>query len=123
MNINFNELAEGAALEQINGELQKVFENIKNPNTDEKAKRKLTITMTFSPDKYDSDVVNTSIDVKTALASVAGVGTRFIVDTDNDGNIVAAEWGKAVEMKGQVSVEDIEAQEPTNVIDYQSKVN
>ena len=126
MELNFNELANGAVSEQINQELQKVFENIKDPNTSNTAKRKLSITMIFTPDKHDSDLVSVDIDVKPTLAAVSGVGTRFVVGVDNAGEVVAAEWGK--EMKGQVSIEDVcseesENQENTNVIDYQKKVN
>ncbi|MCI1958616.1 MAG: replication terminator protein [Clostridia bacterium] len=131
MELNFNELAGGAAIEKINTELQKVFENIKDPNTSETAKRKLNIVMTFTPDKHDNDVVIADIDVTTRLAPVMGVGTRFIVDVDSKGQIVAAEWGK--QMKGQLSVDDvIEDEEPdskekpdssSNVIDYQKIAN
>ncbi len=126
MELNFNELASGAVAEQINQEIQKVFENIKDPNTSSTAKRKLSITMIFTPDKHDDDVVSVDIDVKPTLAAVSGVGTKFIVDIDNNGKVVAAEWGK--EMKGQVSIdevctEDAENIDNTNVIDYQKKVN
>lgn len=128
MEVNFNELASGAVSEQINRELQKVFENIKDPNTSNTAKRKLNITMTFTPDKLDSEVVSVDIDVKPTLAPVTGVGTRFIVDVDSNGKVVAAEWGK--EMKGQISIEDQkeencseEETKVTNIVDYQSKAN
>lgn len=131
MNLNFNELAGGAAIEKINRELQKVFENIKDPNTSETAKRKLNIVMTFTPDKQDDDMVSVDIDVTAKLAPTTGVGTKFIVDVDNNGKVVAAEWDR--QMKGQLSVDDvIEDEEPdtnektdtsSNVIDYQKIAN
>lgn len=42
---NLSEMSNGAVNERFNYELQKVVENICDPNTDPKKKRKITLTM------------------------------------------------------------------------------
>ena len=126
MNIDLNNLAGGATAEQINREISNVLANIKDPNTDQTSKRKLVITMTFSPDKHDSDIVDVSTVCKSALIPAIGTGTRLIVGMDNNGKIEANEWGKDA-MKGQVSIEDKyidedgEIHETSGVIDLQNR--
>lgn len=65
--IDLNNLAGGATAEQISREIANVLSNIKDPNTDQKAKRKLTITMTFVPDKGDSEIVDIHTVCKASL--------------------------------------------------------
>ncbi|MPN15579.1 hypothetical protein SDC9_162913 [bioreactor metagenome] len=74
MNIDLNNLAGGATSEQINREIYNVLANIKDPNTDQTVKRKLTITMTFTPDKTDSDIVDISTVCKASLIPATGTG-------------------------------------------------
>lgn len=45
--INLETFADGALAEKINMALKEVLENIADPNTDYKTKRKLTVDMTF----------------------------------------------------------------------------
>ena len=45
--INLETLAEGGLTEKVNMALQEVLNNIIDPNTDYKVKRKLTIDITF----------------------------------------------------------------------------
>ena len=44
------EMARGAILERINYEMARVMDNILDANTKPTAKRKLTVTLTFTPD-------------------------------------------------------------------------
>ena len=46
--INLESFADGALAEKVNMALKEVLENIKDPNTDYKAKRKLTIDLIFT---------------------------------------------------------------------------
>lgn len=105
MKIDLNNLAGGATAEQINREIYNILANIKDPNTDQAAKRKLTITMTFVPDKNDSDIVDITTVCKAALVPAEGTGTRFVVGVNSEGKIEANEWGKD-RMKDQISFED-----------------
>ncbi|MEA5085076.1 MAG: hypothetical protein VB018_13160 [Lachnospiraceae bacterium] len=129
--IDLNNLAGGATAEQINREITNVLSNIKDPNTDQQAKRKITITMTFTPDKGDSDVVAIHTICKPTLAPANGTSTRFLVGIDSDGKMKASEWGKNA-MVGQIQVDDyvvdedgeiLEKSAKSGVIDFQAKAN
>lgn len=85
------DLAKGAIMEQIEKETGKIMQNIMDPNTDAKTARKLTVTITFKPDE-NREMVSTSAQAKSSLAPVKPISTSIIVDTDKDGNPVAAEW-------------------------------
>lgn len=47
--MNMEEFANGAFTSQINRELEKVTENIQDPNTDATAKRRITVVIEFKP--------------------------------------------------------------------------
>ena len=93
--INLEQIADGALKESFNIAMKEVLENIKDPNTDYKVKRKLTLELTFvtSEDREISDV---TIVPKTKLASRKGIVTRFIIDKDGNGNVVASEYKKQI---------------------------
>lgn len=44
------EMARGAIMERVNYDMNAVIENILDPNTKATAKRKLTLTLEFTPD-------------------------------------------------------------------------
>lgn len=50
IDLQLSELANGAIQEKLNGELEKVFANIHDPNTPATAKRGVTIKLEFKPD-------------------------------------------------------------------------
>lgn len=49
--VNLETLANGAFSAQVNRAFKEVTENIQDPNTDALAKRKVTVTITFKPNK------------------------------------------------------------------------
>lgn len=103
--INFNEFAGGALAEQLNAELSKVLENIADPNTDSKTKRKVTLTLTFKPDE-DRELSVVDIKTQAKLASPRPLSTKIIIDRDlSTGKVVGAEYRKQV--PGQIAI-DIE---------------
>lgn len=62
-NVDLNTLAGGAFAEKVNEALVQVGENIQNQNTEATKKRKITITMTFAPNKT-RQLVNTQIGLQ-----------------------------------------------------------
>lgn len=82
--INLNAVAEGALLEKANQAMQKIIENIMDPNTDATKTRKLTMTVTLKPNE-NRDLAPAVIDVKTTLAPTKGVNTNFILGEDSAG--------------------------------------
>lgn len=83
-------LAGGAVSERFGIEVQKVIENIMDPNTDFKKTRKLTLTLTFKANE-NRDIASVTIDTKAALAPAAGLSTAIIMDRDGHGRSVGTE--------------------------------
>lgn len=84
-------LAGGAVAERFVIEMQKVLDNIMDPNTSVKKKRKLQLTFTFDCNE-DRDISNVAIETKTTLAPAASIGTKILMDRDGKGNAVGAEF-------------------------------
>ena len=59
-NFNIQSFAGGAVAEQISAAMQRVYENIADPNTVQDKARKLTIELTFKPSKSDRTDVDVS---------------------------------------------------------------
>lgn len=90
MHVDINNLAGGAMAERINRELQKVAENVMDPNTKAEATRTVTISIKIKPNE-SRQIGTTDIDVKSSLAPAKGVPTQFIFDYDTEGNAVVKE--------------------------------
>ncbi|TCJ05063.1 replication terminator protein [Cytobacillus praedii] len=105
--IDLNTFADGALSERANVELQKILENIHDPNTDAKKTRKLTLTITLSADDK-RDVVLTNVVAKSTLAPAKPIESKLIMDMDNKGKITGAELKSGI--KGQTYI-DVDAEE------------
>lgn len=103
MNIDVNSLADGALLERLNIELQRMAENITDPNTKADAVRTVTVEIKVKPDETRSIAV-TEINVKSKLAPPKGIPTKFVVDRDSTGKAVIAELKSGA--KGQMMIDD-----------------
>lgn len=93
--LKLDNLAGGAVQERFNQALKEVMENIADPNTDWKKKRKLTINLTFET-KEDRDLTEVTIDTKVSLAPRSSVGTKILIDRDLDGEILGTEFKKQI---------------------------
>lgn len=82
----------GAAIEAVDHALGEVWDNILDPNTDAKAKRTVTLKLTFKPTN-ERDGAGCSIEVASKLAPQAPMSAQIIVDKEN-GKGVAAEFGR-----------------------------
>ncbi|MER2126319.1 replication terminator protein [Solibacillus sp.] len=88
--INLERFADGALAEKVNIELQKVMENIHDPNTDAVKQRKVVITLTLKPDEK-REIIATNVDTKCTLAPAKGVATTMLIGTDVGGKVVGRE--------------------------------
>lgn len=79
-------LADGAIVEKLNRELDKITQNIVDKNTDPKKERKIILTLSFKPNE-NRDFVITKIQTKTTLATEMGVETQIIVGKDSEGQL------------------------------------
>ena len=122
-NFNIQSFAGGAVAEQISAAIQRVYENIADPNTEPEKARKLTIELTFKPSKSDRTDVDVFAVVKTRLQPRAAITSRIIVEGDGQGNVRAAEWNKNA-MNGQLELEEAAgeaAEDKPSVIDLQKQ--
>lgn len=65
---DINTVGAGAAAEKFAAELKAVLENIRDPNTQADAKRKIVIEWVFEPDQ-DRELVKTSISARSVFAA------------------------------------------------------
>lgn len=107
-------LAEGALAEKIRDGMAAVIENIADPNTPYKTKRKLNISLSFAPDEK-RELVEVTMEVKPTLAPAMPAKTRVFIDKDlKSGRVVCAEYRHGVpgqmamvaDQAGTVKVED-----------------
>lgn len=132
--LDLSHIAEGGLQEKLDNELEQVFDNILDLNTEAKAKRKITITLTMSSNE-ERTVVDTIMEVKSKLAPQNGVAITILVGRDYDtGQVHANELKSTVpgqmyfDENGEIltdigqPVEGIEQQQTKqDVIDFNKK--
>lgn len=106
---NMEEFANGAFTQQINRELEKVTQNIQDPNTDATAKRRITVVIEFKPNE-ERNFVTTGVQAKSTLAPSLGAVTALNMGKNlKTGEVEAVEIGNQI--PGQMSIGDIEEQQ------------
>ena len=103
------EMNSGAILERANREAAKVQENIEDPNTDWKRKRKIQITLVFEA-SADRETVQMETEVKTTLAPMIPVTTTVYMVRDDRGDPMIVEAVR--QTPGQLDMDGGEAEEP-----------
>ena len=107
--LNLSELANGAIQEKLDGELEKIFKNIHDPNTVATGKRGVTIKLEFKPDETRR-VVSATCNIDIKPAPVEGVSTTILTGKDIGSGKVEARELKS-EAPGQTYI-DPETGEP-----------
>lgn len=102
-------LCDGAVQERVNHALQKVSENVLDPNTDPKKKRSITLTLSFEPNPDDREDVSVDVSVGVKLAPETGLKTQFYLSKNLDSGMVSITEHAKGQIKGQLSFEDLEA--------------
>lgn len=101
--MQLSEINSGALQEVFDYEFDKVLRNIRDVNTDPKAKRKVTIEMTISPNEKRT-IGDIDFKVKHTEAPINGFATAITI-TEDGRKVVAEEIGN--ELPGQMNVENI----------------
>lgn len=102
--IDLNQVGDGALLEKANKAMQEIINNIADPNTDAVKSRGMTIKISFKPNE-ERDLAQAQIDIKTSLAPVKGVSTKFIIGETSTG-FTAGEMKSSIPGQFFVDVED-----------------
>lgn len=87
--INLNTFADGALLQKTTKELQKVFENIHDPNTNPTKTRSITITISLSADEK-REYIDSEVSVTSKLVPHKPATAKMIMGK-HDGKITARE--------------------------------
>lgn len=88
--IDLNKLANGAASEKFNNEMQRVLDNIADPNTDFKKARTVTLTVTLKPNE-NRNLSDIKISVKSTIAPSHPVATEMLIGIDSKGKVTGKE--------------------------------
>ena len=99
------EMARGAFLERADCEMARVIENILDPNTSAREKRKLTLTLEFKPDDTRQNIA-VSCTVKAALAPM-NPSTTFLYVAGEESVVEMAP-----QIPGQLSMDEGEQEAP-----------
>jgi hypothetical protein len=117
--LNILNIAKGALVEQADVEIQRILENISDPNTDIKKVRKLTITMSFKP--MDRDAAAIEVVTKSSCVPYNAVATQVFIGRNDDGQVVAEEFIKG-QVKGQLKVIDDDTGEVISDVPASKKI-
>lgn len=115
---NLEEFAGGKLSVQLNKALEKVTENIQDPNTDAQKIRKINVSISFRPND-ERNFVATTVETKLSLAPELGATTALSMGRDlRTGEVEAIEIFNQI--PGQMSVNDVidqEEEEPQKAFD------
>lgn len=103
------EMADGAFLERVNYEMEKVVDNILDPNTKATKTRKITVTIELTPDD-DRGKIDVSVTAKSTLAPTNPVGTSLAFVGGENGEAVLAEM--TPQIPGQMYIDGSVQEEP-----------
>lgn len=87
--VTLDTIGGGALSELFATELARVLTNIADPNTDEKTKRSISITVTFKPNR-DRDVAEVDLTCSSKLAGIVKVSTQLFMGRQQ-GKLIAVE--------------------------------
>ena len=106
-------MARGAFEERVDYEMDKVIQNILDPNTKATAKRKITLTIELTPDD-ERRTIGVSVTAKSTLAATNPVATALYVTSDGNGELVVAEM--VPQVPGQMNMDVDEMAELTKAL-------
>ncbi|MEE1493683.1 MAG: hypothetical protein UF412_02895 [Anaerostipes hadrus] len=107
--INLEQFAGGKLTVQINKALEKITENVQDPNTDAQKVRKINVSISFRPND-ERNFVATTVETKLSLAPELGATTALSMGRDlRTGEVEAVEIFNQI--PGQMNVDDVIDQE------------
>ena len=107
--INLEQFAGGKLSVQLNKALEKITENVQDPNTDAQKVRKINESISFRPND-ERNFVATTVETKLSLAPELGATTALSMGRDlRTGEVEAVEIFNQI--PGQMNVDDVIDQE------------
>ena len=99
---NLDDLMDGALTERFNYELDRVLQNVFDPNTAGKTKRQIQIVVDITANER-RDAAEFKVDVKSKLAPPVPITQTVFLAMDDTGNVTATEITNQV--PGQIDIE------------------
>ena len=116
--IHLEPFAGGKLSVQLNKALEKITENVQDPNTDAQKVRKINVSISLRPND-ERNFVSTTVETKLSLAPELGATTALSMGRDlRTGEVEAIEIFNQI--PGQMSVNDVidqEEEEPQKAFD------
>lgn len=107
--INLEQFAGGKLSVQLNKALEKITENVQDPNTDAQKVRKINVSISFRPND-ERNFVATTVETKLSLAPELGATSALSMGRDlRTGEVEAVEIFNQI--PGQMNVDDVINQE------------
>lgn len=107
--IDLEQFAGGKLSVQLNKALEKITENVQDPNTDAQKVRKINVSISFRPND-ERNFVATTVETKLSLAPELGATTARSMGRDlRTGEVEAVEIFNQI--PGQMNVDDVIDQE------------
>lgn len=107
--INLEQFAGGKLSVQLNKALEKITENVQDPNTDAQKVRKINVSISFRTND-ERNFVATTVETKLSLAPELGATTALSMGRDlRTGEVEAVEIFNQI--PGQMNVDDVIDQE------------
>ena len=107
--INLEQFAGGKLSVQLNKALEKITENVQDPNTDAQKVRKINVSISFRPND-ERNFVATTVETQLSLAPELGATTALSMGRDlRTGEVEAVEIFNQI--PGQMNVDDVIDQE------------
>ena len=107
--IDLEQFAGGKLSVQLNKALEKITENVQDPNTDALRVRKINVSISFRPND-ERNFVATTVETKLSLAPELGATTALSMGRDlRTGEVEAVEIFNQI--PGQMNVDDVIDQE------------
>ena len=97
-----DELMDGALTERFNREMDRVLQNVFDPNTDPKAKRQIQIIVEIKPNEA-RDRAEFKVDLKTKIAPPVPMVQMCFLYQNDAGDVTAAEITR--EIPGQMDMD------------------
>jgi len=100
-NSSILELANGAILERADYELQRIIDNIRDPNTRPDKKRSLVLTIDFLPN-FERDNIRLNVTAKSKLEATNPIATQMYITENDNEELIAVELTQNI--PGQTNV-------------------
>lgn len=111
--IDLEQFAGGKLSVQLNKALEKITENVQDPNTDAQKVRKINVSISFRPND-ERNFVATTVETKLSLAPELGATTALSMGRDlRTGEVEAVEIFNQI--PGQMNVDDVIDQEEDEI--------